>query len=340
MKVLNSLYSRFALWALVLLVALSAPQALLAHNWKAIVGAQNANKSHQALAFLPNELWIHAGDSITWTQEADDIHTVTFLTAKQIFPPFQVGCPGYQFPSATVDGSTCVTTPPLAPGQAFTVHFPKAGNYKLVCLVHNTMNGTIHVLHPSEVLPHDQDYYDVQAAEQRHALLTDIESHMKMSSDPDNDGDDDTVRVFHGNKQVIAGVGEISATPGGEQTASLVRFLKGTITIKAGDTVEWSTHDPEEPHTITFGTEPANPFPPSSNVFVDPDGARHALITSPSDSVHSGFIESTVTDNPGRPQNPLDTTRFRITFKQPGTYKYICALHDNLGMVGTVVVTP
>jgi plastocyanin len=341
MRVPNCLQFRVVVGTFVLIAALSAPQALLAHNWKAVVGAQNTDKSHQALAFLPNELWIHAGDSITWTQEADDIHTVTFLTTKQIFPSFQAGCPGFNFPSATFDGSTCVTAPPLVPGQAFTVHFPKAGNYKLVCLVHNTMNGTIHVLHPSEVLPHDQDYYDVKAAEQRHALLTDIESHMKMSADPDNDGDDDTVRVIHGNKRVTAGVGEISSTPGGAQTASLVRFLKGTITIDAGDTVEWSTHDPEEPHTITFGNEPGNPFPPSPNVTVDSDGARHAIITSPSDSVHSGFIEATLTDDPGLlPQNPLDFTRFRVTFKQPGTYKYRCVLHDNLGMVGTIIVAP
>jgi len=223
----------------------------------------------------------------------------------------------------------------------FTVQFPKAGNYKLVCLVHNTMNGTIHVLNPSAVLPHDQDYYDVKGAEERHALLTDTDSLMKMEADPDHDGDDDTVRVIHGNKHVTAGVGEISATPGGLQTASLVRFLKGTIHIEAGDTVEWSSHDPEEPHTITFGTEPGNPFPPSSNVTVDSDGARHAILTSPTDSVHSGFIEATLVDSPHLlPQNPLDFTRFRITFKQPGTYNYRCVLHDNLGMTGTVVVEP
>jgi plastocyanin len=36
----------------------------------------------------------------------------------------------------------------------------------------------------------------------------------------------------------------------------------------------------------------------------------------------------------------LDFTRFRVTFKQPGTYKYICVLHDNIGMVGTVVLEP
>jgi plastocyanin len=326
-------------WTLLIAAVFSAPQVLQAQsNWKAAVGGQNTDKAHQALAFLPNELWIHSGDSITWTQNADDIHTVTFLTSKQIFPSFQAGCPGFTFPTATFDGSTCVTTPPLAKGQTFTVHFPKAGNYKVVCLVHNTMNGTIHVLNPSEVLPHNQNFYDAKGAEERQALLTDTDAPMKMG---DHDGDDDTVRVIRGNKHVIAGVGEISATPGGLQTASLVRFLKGTIHMEAGDTVEWSSHDPEEPHTITFGTEPGNPFPPSSNVTVDSDGARHAIITSTSDSVHSGFIVATLVDDPGLlPQNPLDFTRFRITFKQPGTYKYRCVLHDNLGMVGTVIVEP
>jgi plastocyanin len=268
----------------VIIAALAAPQVLSAHDWKATVGAQNHDKGHQALAFLPNELWIHSGDSITWTQESDEIHTVTFLTSAQIIPALQVGCPGFAFPMATFDGSTCMTAPPLNKGQTFTVHFPKAGNYKLICLVHNTMNGTIHVLHPSEVLPHDQDFYDVKGAEERQALLSDTDPHMKMEADPDHDGDDDSVHVIWGKKRVTAGVGEIVATPGGLQTSSLNRFLKGTIHILAGDTVEWSNHNPEEPHTITFGTEPANPFPPSSNVTLDSDGVRHAILTGPGTS--------------------------------------------------------
>ena len=40
-------------------------------QWNASVGAQSKDKSHQALAFLPNEIWIHAGDSIAWTFNAD-----------------------------------------------------------------------------------------------------------------------------------------------------------------------------------------------------------------------------------------------------------------------------
>ena len=37
---------------------------------------------------------------------------------------------------------------------------------------------------------------------------------------------------------------------------------------------------------------------------------------------------------------PTYETRFRVTFMSPGVYTYICALHDDLGMKGTVEVVP
>src|SRR6476646_7241086 len=61
-------------------------------QWHTTLGAQSGDKSRQALAFLPNEIWIHAGEDITWTSKADDIHTVTFLITNQIRPPFTFGC--------------------------------------------------------------------------------------------------------------------------------------------------------------------------------------------------------------------------------------------------------
>src|SRR6266436_4792364 len=157
---------------LLLLALLIVPQMVQA-QWNATVAAQSNDKGFQALAFLPNEIWIHAGDRITWTFDADDIHTVTFLKADQARPPFDVGCPGFSTDPATYDGSTCVTTPPMVKGQTFTVIFPVAGNFKLVCLVHENMDGRIHVLDLSEPLPHDQAFYNEQADSQRNELLSD-----------------------------------------------------------------------------------------------------------------------------------------------------------------------
>jgi plastocyanin len=120
----------------------------------------------------------------------------------------------------------------------------------------------------------------------------------------------------------------------------VVRFKDDEIEIHAGQTVEWNNQDPVTPHTITFGAEPANLFPPSGNVTVDADGALHAVITSPSDSAHSGFIVAAPQERLGLPQSPLGFTRFRVTFPKAGVFPYICALHDNLGMKGMVIVHP
>src|SRR2546430_16611475 len=58
-------FSTISRWLFVLAV-LIVPQAVWATTWQAIAGAQSTDEGTQALAFLPNELWVHVGDSITW----------------------------------------------------------------------------------------------------------------------------------------------------------------------------------------------------------------------------------------------------------------------------------
>ena len=381
MKGLNTVPFLRVFWALVTLAMLGfSPSVQAQQNWNAKVGAETPGMGRQALAFLPNELWIHSGDSVTWTFNSDEIHTVSFLVVGQTFPSFAMGCPNPPGPpffvgSASFDGSTCVTTPPSVKGNpTFTVTFPTSGNYKVQCLVHNTMNGVVHVLDPSVALPHNQAFYDQEAADEERNLLTDKDHATSSGMDDMSMGHASasvSIRVLAANNRltagskklsassgdsvsanahVTAGVGEIASTPGGLQTDSLVRFVKGKITIHVGDTVEWNNSDPEEPHTITFGSEPqGDPFPPSSNVTVDPDGGLRATLSSPGESVHSGFIEQALDDQPGKPVNidpdnaigaPFNPTHFRVTFMGPGTYNYKCVLHDNLGMVGQVLVLP
>jgi plastocyanin len=306
--------------------ALISAMPALGTQWNAAVGAASNNNGSQALAFLPNEIWIHAGDSISWTSNTDEIHTVTFLTAGQVRPPFPVGCPGFSASGAIFDGSTCVTSPPFVSGQSFSVLFPTAGNFKLVCLVHEDMTATIHVLDTSVPLPHEQSFYDRQAAREAQDLL----------SAPDL-----LSNHHHGGNQVAVGIGKVVATPGGHDTVSLLRFVEPELVIHAGQTVEWGNNDPVTPHTITFGEEPeGNPGPPSGNVSVDADGARHATISSTSDNVHSGFIVSAPQERVGLPQAPLATTSFRVTFTNPGIYPYLCVLHGDLGMKGRIIVVP
>jgi plastocyanin len=304
---------------------LVTPALAHADTWHLWVGAQTADKAHQALAFLPNEIWVHVGDSITWTFAADDAHTVTFLRPGQVRPPYQTGCPG-----STPDGSvespqTCVNSGVLAYGSPYTVVFPAAGNFKLVCLVHSMMTATVHVLEVSELLPHDQAFYDEQAQLEANVLRSDLLA---------------SAHTAHDANVVSAGTGKVVSTGGGFETASVMRFRESKTVIHVGETVEWTNPETVTNHTITFGPEPANLVVPSPNVFVDTDGARHAIIGSPSDAVHSGFISAAPQDRIGLPQSAPATTRFRVTFTAPGVFNYICSLHDDLGMVGQVIVLP
>ena len=306
-------------------------QTVYAQSWQLQVGAQTGDKAHQALAFLPNEVWIRAGDSITWSFPADEIHTATSLKTGQVRPSRLVGCPGTNStPSfSVVDGSACVNSGILTKGdgQTYTMVFPVIGNFKVVCLAHPNMTATVHVLAAAESLPYDQAFYDKQANQERADLLSDAMASGHKHAD---------------SNDITAGVGHIMGNGGGTQTASVMLFMDATKVIHVGETVEWTTAEAVTSHTITFGPEPdpLNQIPPSANVTVDADGARHAFLSSPTDVVHSGFITEAPQDRIGLAQAPLGVTRFRATFNGPGVYQYKCVLHDELGMVGQIIVLP
>src|SRR5207244_9404479 len=180
---------------------------------------------------------------------------------------------------STFNNSACVNSGILTSldSQTYTVIFPAVGNFKLVCLAHPNMTGTIHVLDPSAPLPYDQAFYDKQADQERADLLSDVMASGHKHSDPN---------------QITAGVGHIIGNGGGTQTATVMRFMDATKVIHVGETVEWTTAEGVTNHTITFGAEPnpLNQILPSVNVSLDPDGARHASISSLSDAVASGFF--------------------------------------------------
>jgi len=234
-------------------------------TYNANVGGETRDQSVQADAFFPNELTILEGDSIQWTfVPKNEIHTVTLLMPGQprpaapppAGPPFvaqHVNCG----PAASYDGSACVSTATgLSGGVTFTVKFPKAGNYKVVCLVHTDMTGAVHVLVNNAAnsrLIHSQRFYDDVAHDEAQAILSDDDHRAEDRREWEHDRD--------GENAVAAGIGEIVATGGGMQYRSVVRFLPGTIRIHAGESVVWTNLDPTEPHTVTFGTEPAGFVP-------------------------------------------------------------------------------
>jgi plastocyanin len=364
---------------LLLLAPVVSPAA--SQSWQATVGSQNIDASKQAMAFLPNEMWISQGDSITWKTDSGESHTVTFLqqtsggaSATGTSRPSNgtsgaTGCAAggqggtaVTASGANFEGSTCLNSGPLCDanlqqspepdkcgGTTYSVTFPTAGNYKLVCLIHRDMTGTVHVLPTSAGLPFSQADYDDQANEQGREIL--------------NDTDVVAARVARNSSQSghpirVITSGGLVATGGGKSYLAIMRFLPSKITVHVGDTVEWTNFDPAEPHSITFGVEPLVPTA-VLGATPDPDGALSGTLPNtvttsflradggPSCSAapncantfNPGLIGAAAQDETGAPQTS-GITRARVTFTQPGTYNYFCIIHDELGMKGEVDVIP
>jgi len=291
----------------------SAPAASAQQTWHIQVGVQS--QAERADAFLPNEIWIYAGDSIKFTfSSKNEGHTVTLLESGQARPLF---------------------SSPMANEVAYIVKFPKPGNYKLAHLAHSDMYGVVHVLQKTDSaaafyaasLPYDQFDYDHQAAEEMSELLA-------GENDPSEEK-----RDFAPSENVVLLTGEIVVDAEGGQYLANVHFLPATIQIHAGETVEWINTDPMVPHTVTFGPQPVNPGT-LLTAARGPDGALQATINSPADSVSSGFLEAAAQNRPFQPQSAPAGARLRIKFTKPGTYHCICDPRDTHGMVGTVIVLP
>jgi len=371
-------------WMLVLvLLLLFVPKAVQATTWEVALGAQSSDASRQAMAFLPNEIFIDAGDSVTWTSDTGEAHTVTFLqqpeapatpgsfpTTAVTRPNFQATGPGSLFGCAGGNqGGTAPTTPAgipmLSPGStasisyagtgcvnsgpmcvdslqpdgkpddachlsSYTVTFENTGDYKLVCLIHSDMTGVVHVAAPSTTYPHDQSFYNNQGLNEAQTLLNTLP----------------TPPVVPADQVLMTSV--LSATGGGKQYLALMRFFPQTITVNVGDTVQWTNDGADEPHTVTFlpagGTEPPAPVTPGG--IADPhyssvDGTIPNAVgcgVAGATCFNSGLIGPANQDQQGLPQTPTGVQRARVTFTAAGVYNYYCILHDELGMLGQVIV--
>jgi len=366
-----------AIGLLLLMMPINSPGD--SQSWRATLGSQNIDASKQAMAFLPNEMWISQGDSITWKTNAGEGHTITFLqqtsggaSASGTSRPANgttgaTGCAGggqggtaVTANGANFDGTVCLNSgtlcdsnlqqspePDKCGGTTYSVTFPTAGNFKLVCLIHRDMTGTVHVLPTSASLPFSQADYDHQAEEQAGEIINGA-GPVRAPFGRDGVPPGPVAKVITG--------GGLVATGGGKAYLAIMRFMPSKITVHVGDTVEWTNVNPAEPHTVTFGVEPLVPTT-VLGAAADIDGALSGSLPNtvtagfpradggPSCSVapncantfNPGFIAAAAQDVTGAPQT-TSITRARVTFTQPGTYNYICAIHDELGMKGEVDV--
>ncbi|KAE8763056.1 cupredoxin domain-containing protein [Georgenia thermotolerans] len=281
-----------------------------ARTWHVAVGQESRDKAVQGMAFLPGEVWINVGDTVSWRARSAEIHTVTFLPPGQRLPEFnpvdhrQIRRQGGQ----THDGRTylnsgIMSTMPKtgldAPSVGtYQLRFTRTGDFVYYCLVHGrAMKGTVHVRPAGTAYPHSQAYYDAQARHEAARIIGHGEALWQRTRHAATD-----------DHHVFAGAAD--------DTAMVMRFIRQEVTVRVGEkvTFDMARNAFYVPHTVTFGPEPSSILaPPIGN----PAHFRGGQL-------HSGIIP------PGK--------TFTVTFEKAGTFHYICVLHDGMGMVGTVTV--
>jgi plastocyanin len=341
-------------------VVTATPEAMKAYEPREIVAQAGGGQDISTIqAFLPETLHIRAGDTVNWKLSGDDLHTVSFLASDGSVPELIIPVdqadptqgaminPIAGFPSRmpggpveSYDGQTFVGSgllshdpagPDAPPNDSLSVIFPKPGTYTVYCLVHPWMIGTIIVHENTDPDVPDQAAIDAQVETELAGYLAQIEMARQQGSIPVS------MPAADGSTIWFVRAGALNALTG-DFHAQAYEFLPKELTIKAGDTIVWTS---AEFHSVTFDDAPPAPDavipqpqpngPPmlmlNPEVFVP---MRPSPVYDPKQYFNSGDIGPIAANG----------IAWALTFTEPGTYNYICGFHYPMGMEGTIIVEP
>ena len=334
--------------------ALNKVSAPSPRTYTVLVGWENPHQGIGIMAYFPDAVTIHVGDTVRWVQNANEIHTVTFLAGAEPAPLIvtaaDAGVPPSPSPllfnpvavnpaipaGGLYDGTTYANSGLMGrePGQVkeFRLNFTAEGTYEYLCLVHSIMmSGRVMVVASDIALP-----------------------------SPNKAAAEGPKQIARGLAQVPAVVRDAAAqiqppvaNPDGTTThhvligyaagqIELMQFFPDRLTVRPGDTVVWEMSPQNDaPHTVTFLNK--EPEPPLV-IPVPQPGAPPLLYANPAvffpqqpspDLTRSGIYNSGV-------MNPIPgTTHTQVLGDlKPGLEPWICLLHDSSGMKGTLMVVP
>ncbi len=268
---------------------------------------------------------------------------------------------GSQANPCAFDGSSVVSSgaplsgPPAAP---FFVKVDAApGTYSFLCRIHPGMTGTLTVVAPGRATTSQAQAAAATARQVKRDTAAGLAAEARASSGSHWRNPDGTTTWL-----VSAG------TQSPDRRVAVLEFLPRDLSIKAGDRVVWRPRESNEPHTVTFPTDlgtdqiplcespggdvgafPVN-FPPAGpQDFGCPTGAGPvefefdggngvSNVTSPATVSDSGLLGTRrLARSYGLPSSAV-LSQWAVTFTSatPGTYTYVCQVHD--GMTATITV--
>jgi plastocyanin len=321
-------------------------------TYAVLVGWENPQEGVGVNAYFPELVTIHVGDTVRWTQNSNEIHTVTFLAGDPqpdflisgadpsisplMFNPLAVD--PYVPTGGQYDGSQYANSGLMGreSGQVreFSLTFTAEGTFEYLCLVHGSMmSGQVMVMGsgvtvPSPVQARAQGRVQVgQALTQVPGVVQAARMQIKDSEE----NDDGTVTHY-----VMVGYSE--------GQIDLMQFFPRRLEVSPGDTVVWELSPKNmAPHTVTFLNGQAEPdlavvVPQPSGpplLYLNPE-VLFGSPSTPADLTRKGFYNSGVMD----PVHGPMTYTLVIGEMAPGLLPYLCMLHDTSGMKATLVVFP
>jgi plastocyanin len=306
-------------------------------------------------AFFPASLRIRAGDTVTWKINSNEPHLATFLAGEPPPPdpiPIPDGGPtdlmlnpklafpskAPDAPTETYDGTEFRNSGFLSDGtvvppvESYSLTFDKPGTYEYICLIHPaTMKGEIVVEEADATDVPEQEEIDAAAEADMAPLLEQAEV-IRASAVAS-----DTVRTQPGpNDTTIWYIpaGAASSDP----RIELYDYFPKNLSIQEGDQVIWTSlffHQvifPAGQPTPLFVVPTEVEGQPFPNLVVSPEVAFPVIPAGEFDGTEyfsSGLI--------GAGPLPGGTT-FALTFTKAGSYEYVCATHEPLGMKGNITV--
>ena len=339
----------------------SAPQAAppaQVQQWTVLAGGQSAPGATAAWSFTrfyPDKLVIHAGDTVTWKINSMEMHQVVFPGPNTPYVPFELvqgGNPpsvevnplaafpqgGSTYDGSALTGSGIISMTPPGVTQ-YQLTFPKPGTYNYFCPMHSAqlpngqvvgMTGSVTVLDSGAALPQTADQADAaaQAAIQADTQAAQAAEGQATQVAPPEAGPNGTT-IYHTNIGFDQG------------SLSYMRFAPSDFTVHVGDTIVWTQKSAQTPHTVTLvsgGTEP-------ELILTEPQAAgppklmiNPQVLAPAGGSTYNGQGYYNSGWMPGTQDQAPGPREYRLTFTQPGTYEYICVLHDQMGMNGHITV--
>jgi plastocyanin len=315
-----------------------------------LVGADDTSVGANLEAYFPATIHIHVGDTVNWKLNSKELHNVAFLAGTKT-PDFVVPVPGGHpgemmlnpqaaFPIAPkdgmYDGSTFASSGVmgLAQGQLqeFNLAFTKPGTYNYVCILHNDekMLGTVVVEDPTASIPSPADV-QAQGQKEMTALLTQapiVARAAEAAVKPAVKNADGTMTHY--------------ITMGYSQgQIDLEFYFPSKLTVHSGDTVVWAPAPTDlAPHTVTFlngqpDPDAVLPKPqPNGPPLLEFNPAVALPINADKPLTNQGVYNSGLID----PKAPGPKSFTLKIGDISGDISYICSLHDDDGMKGTLTV--